>query len=137
MTLTALRKSVFKETNDRFGHRTGDEILVLLGRSIQRELRGSDVAARFGGDEFIVLLPHTSADDAAGLADRVVGTFDAELIEHFPELPATLSVGAASLQTTCAATAEALIHEADLALYAAKQGGRNRLAHAASPPPNA
>lgn len=117
----------FKETNDRFGHRMGDEVLVMVGEAIRAELRDSDVAARFGGDEFIVLLPRASSSAAAGVAERISSRFAEMVYSKSPDIPTTLSVGVASLRVTRARSAEALIHEADLALYAAKTGGRNRL----------
>lgn len=116
----------FKETNDRFGHRTGDEILMLLAEAIRTELRGADVAARFGGDEFIILMPQTAADAATSLGDRITRNFDQRVRTRFPQAPATLSIGIASLRGTRAPSAEALIHDADVALYAAKEAGRNR-----------
>ena len=122
----------FKEINDRFGHRKGDEVLLTAANVIAGELRDADVAARFGGDEFVVLLPQTSAPAAAALARRITARFAEELARLGPELPATLSIGIASLRTTHAATSEALIHEADVALYAAKQAGRNQTVFASA-----
>ncbi|MHC4445034.1 MAG: diguanylate cyclase [Planctomycetota bacterium] len=115
----------FKEANDKFGHRTGDEILIQLAKAISTELRESDVAARFGGDEFILLLPQTSAPAAYTLADRVVKRFDNNLKEMIQDADTTLSVGIASLRTSRAKSAEALINNADMAMYAAKENGRN------------
>jgi diguanylate cyclase (GGDEF)-like protein len=116
----------FKETNDKFGHRAGDEVLVLVADCIRAELREADVAARFGGDEFILLLPRTSGSAAGNVAERITTRFMETLAREWPQFPTTLSIGVASLRVTRASTAEALIHEADLALYAAKTGGRNR-----------
>lgn len=116
----------FKEINDRYGHRTGDKVLITLAQAISAELRTSDVAARFGGDEFILLLPQTAAAQASVLADRIMERFAGNLAEVVPGVSATLSIGVASLHTTRARSSEALIHEADVALYAAKEGGRNR-----------
>lgn len=116
----------FKTINDRYGHRTGDKVLIALAEAISAELRASDVGARFGGDEFILLLPQTPSDQAAVLADRVVERFATLVAEAVPGVEATLSIGVASLVTTKARSSEALIHEADVALYAAKDGGRNR-----------
>lgn len=116
----------FKEINDRYGHRTGDRILIALAQALMFELRGSDVAARFGGDEFILLLPQTPAQQASALAERIVNRFSEDIADEFPGMTTTLSIGVASLQTTRARSSEALIHEADVALYAAKEGGRNR-----------
>lgn len=116
----------FKQVNDRFGHRTGDEILIMLARAIAGELRGSDVAARFGGDELILMLPQTSSSSAMSLADRVIQKFADEVSESRPGVAPTFSVGVASLRTTRAPSSEALVQEADVALYAAKEAGRNR-----------
>jgi diguanylate cyclase (GGDEF)-like protein len=121
----------FKETNDLFGHRTGDEVLAITAQTISSELRGSDVAARFGGDEFIVLLPQTSAASAAILVGRITDRFNEEVHRRFPDVPAGVSIGVASLRTTRAPSAEALIHEADVALYSAKEANRAREAEAA------
>ncbi len=122
----------FKLINDRFGHRTGDGILITLGSAIAGELRGSDVAARFGGDEFILLLPKTPAAAASKLADRIVAAFMDQVSDAHPGVNPTLSIGVASLRTTRAPSSEALIHEADVALYAAKEAGRNQLMEAGS-----
>ena len=127
----------FKETNDKFGHRMGDEVLCMVAESIRNELRDSDVAARFGGDEFILLLPRTSGAAAANLADRIVSRFSEEVRRHSANIPATLSIGVASLRVTRARSAEMLIHEADLALYAAKTAGRNCMISARSKPATA
>lgn len=90
----------FKLINDRFGHRTGDGILITLGSAIAGELRGSDVAARFGGDEFILLLPKTPAAAASRLADRIVAAFMDQVSDAHPGVNPTLSIGVASLRTT-------------------------------------
>lgn len=116
----------FKIINDRYGHRTGDSILIALAQAISAEQRGSDVAARFGGDEFILLLPQTTSAQASVLADRIMSRFAENAAAAVPGVKATLSIGVASLGTTRARSSEALMHEADVALYAAKEGGRNR-----------
>jgi diguanylate cyclase (GGDEF)-like protein len=122
----------FKAINDQYGHRTGDNILMALASAIAGELRGADVAARFGGDEFVLVLPQTESVSAANLADRISQRFENEVHRLHPGITPTLSIGAASLRTTRARSSESLIHEADLALYAAKQGGRNRLMEAST-----
>lgn len=124
LTCLMLDLDRFKETNDRFGHRTGDEVLTIMARVISTELRGSDVAARFGGDEFIILLPQTSAPSAAVLVDRIAERFKEEVMRCFPEVPVGVSIGVASLRITRAPSAEALIHEADVALYTSKEARR-------------
>mgnify|MGYP001070989918 CR=1 FL=1 len=122
----------FKQINDTFGHRTGDAILITLAQAISSELRQSDVAARFGGDEFIVLMPQTSADAAMNLAERVNAAFNEQTRRNHPGVRPTLSIGVASLRTTRAPSSEALMHEADVALYAAKEAGRNRTVEASA-----
>src|SRR4029079_14606380 len=74
----------FKTINDQFGHRTGDAVLMALATAIASELRGSDVAARFGGDAFVLLLPQTSAPAAAHVADRIQQCFVTEAHRSFP-----------------------------------------------------
>lgn len=144
LTCMMLDLDHFKETNDRFGHRMGDEILILLARSIESALRESDLAARFGGDEFVVMLPQASDEDASPIAERIRDAFNRRLEVRYPDVPVTLSIGIASRCATQASSAEDLIHEADVALYAAKDDGRDRvavaenrngLARAAGPPP--
>jgi len=127
LTCLMLDLDRFKETNDRFGHRTGDEVLAIMAHVISTELRGSDVAARFGGDEYIILLPQTSAASAAVLVDRIGDRFKDEVSRKFPEAPVGVSIGVASLRTTRAPSAEALIHEADVALYAVKDARKSDL----------
>jgi diguanylate cyclase (GGDEF)-like protein len=105
---------------------------MALASAIAGERRGADVAARFGGDEFVLVLPQTESVSAANLADRISQRFENEVHRLHPGITPTLSIGAASLRTTRARSSESLIHEADLALYAAKQGGRNRLMEASS-----
>jgi len=125
----------FKETNDRFGHRTGDEVLAIMAQVIGTELRGSDVAARFGGDEYIILLPQTSAASAAVLVDRIADRFKEEVSRKFPDAPVGVSIGVASLRTTRASSAEALIHEADVALYTVKDARKSGLLRDKRPRP--
>lgn len=127
LTCLMLDLDHFKEINDRYGHATGDETLLMLVKAISGSLRGADVAARFGGDEFIVLLPQTSAESASVLADRILRSFVEQMRKKYPDLPTTVSVGAASLRGTRARSYEALIHEADVAMYNAKQAGRNQV----------
>jgi len=122
----------FKQINDRFGHRVGDDVLIALGQAIRNELRSSDIAARFGGDEFILLLPQTSAAAGRSLADRIIRAFAEQTSQRFPHVPTGLSVGIASLIATRAPSAETLANEADRALYEAKATGRGCMVEAAA-----
>jgi len=117
----------FKTVNDQFGHQQGDQVLLAVAAAISSQLRAADLAARYGGDEFVVLLPQTGAERAAGLADRIAQKFNTDRQSRFPEVQATLSIGIASLQDSSAETADDLIRRADRALYAAKKRGKDRI----------
>ena len=118
----------FKTVNDRFGHHVGDESLVLLATVISSQLRAADLAARFGGDEFIVLLPQTSADRAEVLAARIAEKFALDLADRLPRVRVSLSIGIASVAEASPADPEDLIRAADRALYRAKTEGKSRIA---------
>jgi diguanylate cyclase (GGDEF)-like protein len=115
----------FKSINDRFGHAIGDEALKLFAAISRSTLRSSDVFARFGGEEFVALLP-CAIDDASVAAERVRSAFAgaAGVIAGCPAA-ATVSVGAASAHFC--ADIVALLNAADQALYRAKGNGRNRI----------
>jgi two-component system, cell cycle response regulator len=123
----------FKAVNDRHGHLGGDAVLREITTRIEGQIRASDTAARFGGDEFALLLPDTSLAEAAQLAERIRTAMSAA-IELAPGLEhrATLSIGAASLTPPrqagdLKALGEQLLAEADAALYRAKAAGRDRV----------
>ena len=121
----------FKAVNDAHGHQIGDRLLVLTTATITRSLRSADVAARYGGDEFIVLLPQTDAENARVLATRIMERFARDLEAELPEVHSSLSVGIASLHSVQASNAESLVRSADHALYEAKGAGKNRIVTAA------
>jgi diguanylate cyclase (GGDEF)-like protein len=125
--LTALMLDLdhFKQINDRYGHGKGDEVLASVGATIQACLRESDFAGRFGGEEFLVLLPDTTAEGALNVAERLRAAIEQTKVNGV-ERDITASLGIADLLAQ-AGSAEGLIHEADRALYAAKAGGRNRV----------
>lgn len=117
----------FKAVNDELGHHIGDELLQLTAQTISSQLRTSDVAARFGGDEFVVLLPQTEAERARVLAERICERFARDAAERLTGGQVTMSAGISSLKTLRCRDAESLLRTADHALYTAKAGGRNRI----------
>jgi len=116
-----------KSINDTHGHEAGNRLLRHLAERIQAELRFSDVSARYGGDEFIVLLPETPAQGAVDVAERIRESMNAMpiLVEGKP-VPSTVSIGVASFPEDGQGL-DAVVSRADRALYQAKRGGRNRV----------
>lgn len=118
----------FKAVNDGYGHSGGDEVLRQVAERLSRTLRTTDRVGRYGGEEFIVILPETDETTAVAIADRLrqlVGATPISLADG-RETTVTISAGVATFPTDAPAPDE-LVHVADLALYAAKQGGRNRV----------
>lgn len=118
----------FKTLNDTLGHMAGDEMLQFVAQLIKQAVRREDFAIRYGGDEFLVLLPGVPVGDAEQIAARVVALFrqHAKLLRDLDPKP-SLSAGVASLAITHAQSMEELMHLADTALYQAKRGGKNRV----------
>jgi diguanylate cyclase (GGDEF)-like protein len=119
----------FKEVNDRFGHDAGDLALRQLARRIEGQLRQTDLLFRWGGEEFLVLLPHTDAHEVARAAERIraaVAAAPLAEVPRFGRLALTVSIGAAAT-AELPAPAEALVRRADQACYAAKRRGRDRV----------
>ncbi|MCK4659782.1 MAG: diguanylate cyclase [Phycisphaerae bacterium] len=120
----------FKNANDTHGHQVGDELLMLTALTITSQLRAADVAARFGGDEFVVLLPQTSCSRARTLSERIAEKLTADVHAQLPQVKLTLSIGIGSLQGIDSDDPDELVRAADRALYAAKSEGKNRIATA-------
>jgi len=121
----------FKRLNDTYGHRAGDDVLAAVGACLRSQLRKTDVAGRFGGEEFTVLLPGADARDTMAAAERIraaierlrVTTVD-KLCEHTVITGVTASIGVA-VRPADGATADACLRIADANVYRAKQDGRN------------
>jgi diguanylate cyclase len=112
----------FKKINDEFGHHVGDQTLQQLARLAQQSLRPTDLLGRFGGDEFVVLLPHTAQGAAMMIAERIIEQLQQIYVADVHQL--TASFGVAELQPD--EDYEQLFRRADRALYQAKLAGRNR-----------
>ena len=121
MSFMMLDVDNFKSYNDQYGHPEGDEALKLVGNVIRETLRGADVAARFGGEEFSILLPQTTSDEAITIAERIRHNIENT---EFAKRGVTVSIGVASCSAELCASAD-LISAADRALYEAKRKGRN------------
>lgn len=117
----------FKRVNDTHGHQAGDAVLKAVAERTQAVLRQSDVAARFGGEEFSVVLPGVDLDGAQVLAERVREVIaEAPILHKGATINVTVSVGVSEVRAETS-NHEKLLHEADIALYAAKAEGRNRV----------
>jgi diguanylate cyclase (GGDEF)-like protein len=119
----------FKEVNDVHGHAVGDEVLRAFADVLRETLRESDVAGRWGGEEFLLLLPGADEEGAAQLADRVRVGLAARSTPSVPGLRVTASFGVAEYAGE--SNTEQLVAAADSALYRAKRSGRNRVERAA------
>jgi diguanylate cyclase (GGDEF)-like protein len=127
LSLLMLDIDHFKSINDRFGHDTGDHVIVQIADVCRQEKRKSDVVARFGGEEFLLLLPETPLSQAQLAAERLRRQIEARDVSIASlAVSATASIGVAEA-TSSMATMFDLIRAADNALYAAKGAGRNRV----------
>ena len=128
LSLLMLDIDHFKDFNDRYGHPIGDQILCALVELCQARLRGVDIVGRYGGEEFLILVPETGADGARIVAERLRTEIETmEVDTPAGKLSLTVCIGVASMETVPeqAETVDALIKRADQAVYAAKAAGRN------------
>lgn len=133
LSLAMLDADHFKDKNDRFGHGVGDEILVALAKIASAELRKTDVLARYGGEELVVLFTETELDEAVRVAERLrAAVSDGPLPTSAGPVPLTISGGVVQLGSGDESL-EALIERADRALYRAKALGRDRVEQAGPP----
>jgi len=117
----------FKTINDDYGHDAGDTLLIVISAALTESLRDSDLCARWGGEEFLILLPETTGEGAHNIADRIRLQIEALRTPAIPaEAHTSVSIGLAEHRPTTSYTET--IKRADRALYEAKRGGRNRIA---------
>lgn len=117
----------FKSINDTYGHPAGDEALRTFGRLLQRECRQSDVPCRFGGEEFVLIMPETGPEDAAAVCNRIRTELEAIQWPAHPERSITVSCGVLGATGAATMSADDWLQATDEMLYAAKNGGRNRV----------
>lgn len=127
LSLLLLDIDHFKRINDRFGHATGDEVLVELASCLRSLIRNEDLIARMGGEEFAIVMPNLSLADAPRLADRLRGKVEKQrFTSDAATIAVTVSIGVAEVHA-CQRPIETALSAADMALYRAKRQGRNRV----------
>ncbi|MGN6551656.1 MAG: PleD family two-component system response regulator [Pararhizobium sp.] len=134
LSLCTIDIDSFKRINDTYGHEAGDDVLVAFARRLRGAVRGADLACRYGGEEFVVVMPDTPAETAIRIAERLRLAVEAEpfaLRAARRTIPVTASFGIATLAGP-SDTREELLRRSDHALYAAKRDGRNRVVSAAA-----
>ncbi len=118
----------FKDVNDVYGHLVGDRVLRAVARACRRVIREGDVLVRYGGEEFLILLPGAGADDVALIGERVRRAVDETAVaEGDQQIAVTVSLGGTTYRDSGTSSPEQLVAQADAALYEAKAGGRDRL----------
>lgn len=133
MSMMMIDADNLKSVNDKHGHKAGDRLIIMLSEIIQDCLRASDVIARYGGDEFVILLPQTTAEKAVEAGNRIRmavenASFDAEGCR----VSSTVSIGIASCPEDTV-NINKLLEKADKSLYESKQAGRNQVNHCSYP----
>jgi len=128
LALAMIDLDAFKPINDQFGHVLGDKVLRAVGSAITKSVRVSDIAARYGGDEFAVILPQTPAEGAMRVCERLLRNISEIVLqdETGRTFRITASLGLAYYPADDVETPEDLVHSADGALYGAKRSGKNR-----------
>lgn len=126
LTLAYIDLDNFKEVNDRFGHHIGDDLLIAVVTTMMGNIRSTDILARFGGDEFVLLLPETGSEAALTFLTKIHDHLQQTMISN--SWPVTSSVGAITY-LNAPATIDEAICRADMLMYEVKRSGKNRLLH--------
>jgi diguanylate cyclase (GGDEF)-like protein len=122
----------FKRVNDTYGHAAGDFVLQWTAQTMQAVIRVQDVVARWGGEEFLVLLPNTRLDEAVEVAERLRQTVEDSIAPN-PKEPIKITFSGGVACSRGYRSVEQICKAADLALYRAKESGRNRVLPETSP----
>lgn len=117
----------FKSINDTYGHPAGDLVIQGTAKILQAASRQSDVACRYGGEEFVLIMTDTAPKDAMVLCDRIRTAMESTVWPQHPDRRVTISIGVAGCAGACDATPDAWLHAADQNLYSAKKTGRNKI----------
>ncbi|GAB2593461.1 hypothetical protein GCM10026986_22160 [Nitrincola alkalisediminis] len=115
----------FKRVNDTYGHLAGDKVLLLMARVLKKQLRDVDFISRFGGEEFVILMPSTDANEAMIAAEKVRQTIETSPF-NFQSTPVKITMSLGITQVKAGDTVNSMFDRADKAMYSAKQAGRNR-----------
>lgn len=126
LSLALIDADHFKSINDTFGHPAGDMVLQGIADAMRRECRTTDIACRYGGEEFALLMPETAPEDARVLCERLREGIERFIWQRHPERTVTVSIGLVGTSIRCPLVPERWVEAADKALYAAKAQGRNR-----------
>lgn len=119
----------FKKVNDKYGHKAGDEAIIVCSQIFKELARSSDVVTRYGGEEFVILLPKTDVNEALKLAQRIRDKIEVSeiAINQVDLIKVTVSIGVTQLNHQVDENFDEIVKRADVALYTAKKMGRNRV----------
>lgn len=127
LTLAYVDMDDFKQINDRYDHLMGDKVLAAVGNTLRNSIRNTDLAGRLGGDEFCILLPHTEAEGARVVLEKVRETLSE--VMKASGWTVTFSIGAITFHQTVKSAVE-MLRAADATMYSAKEKGKNRIVYA-------
>ena len=119
---------LFKKVNDVYGHMIGDQVLQQIANRCRSILRSSDIMGRYGGEEFLILLPETNVQQAQKIANRMrLLIMDRPIVTDRGDISVTVSMGISSMEGDCDSRLEWVVDQADQALLLAKESGRNKV----------
>lgn len=126
LSILVLDVDFFKKINDDYGHQVGDRALISVAKTLRKSVRESDIVGRYGGEEFVVVLPHAGPEPAWTVAEKIRLAISEAKVEGM-DRALTISIGVACYPAVKAESLHELVRQADGALYQAKERGRNRV----------